>query len=96
MKNIDVEIYISNLISFFENNPNDLIDLIGSLQKDEFYQKLRQRSELNFDEGKDFIWSREQIINIVLELKVPEIISDKKIDLDKIIQKTKFGDIILN
>jgi hypothetical protein len=96
MKNIDVEIYISNLISFFENNPNDLINLIGSLQKDEFYQKLRQRSELNFDEGKDFILSREQIINIVLELKVPEIISDKKIDLDKIIQKTKFGDIILN
>ena len=96
MKNIDVEIYIYILISFFENNPIDLIDIFGSLQKDEFYQKLRQRSELNFDEGKDFILSREQIINIVLELKVPEIISDKKIDLDKIIQKTKFGDIILN
>ena len=96
MKNIDVEIYITNLISFFENNPNDLIDLIGSLQKDDFYQKLRQRSELNFDEGKDFILSKEQNINIVLELKVPEINSDKKIDLDKIIQKTKFGDIILN
>ena len=45
MKNIDIEIYITNLISFFDNNPNDLIDLIGSLQKEEFYDKLRKRSE---------------------------------------------------
>ena len=96
MKNIDVEIYITNLISFFENNPNDLIDLIGSLQKDEFYQKLRQRSETNYDEGKDFVLTRDQIIEIVLELKVPEIVSKEKIDISKIIQKTSFGDIILN
>ena len=96
MKNIDVEIYVTNLISFFENNQNDLIELIGSLQKNEFYDKLRERSELNYDEGKDFVLTREQIINIVLELKVPEIISEKKVDIDKIIQKTKFGNIILN
>lgn len=96
MKNIDVEIYITNLISFFENNPNDLIDLIGSLQKDEFYQKLRNRSETNYDEGKDFVLTRDQIIEIVLELKVPEIVSKEKIDISKIIQKTSFGDIILN
>ena len=96
MKNIDVEIYITNLISFFENNPNDLIDLIGSLQKDEFYQKLRNRCETNYDEGKDFVLTRDQIIEIVLELKVPEIVSKEKIDISKIIQKTSFGDIILN
>ena len=96
MKNIDVEIYITNLISFFENNPNDLIDLIGSLQKDEFYQKLRNRSETNYEEGKDFVLTRDQIIEIVLELKVPEIVSKEKIDISKIIQKTSFGDIILN
>lgn len=96
MKNIDIEIYITNLISFFENNPNDLIDLIGSLQKNEFYTKLRERSELNYEEGKDFVLTKEQIINIVLELKVPDITPDKKNYLDKIIQKTKFGDIILN
>ena len=51
---------------------------------------------MKIKEGKDFILSREQIIDIVLELKIPEIVSDKKIDLDKIIHKTKFGDIILN
>jgi hypothetical protein len=96
MKNIDVEIYISNLISFFENNPNDLIDLIGTLQKDEFYQKLRERSELNFEENQDFVLTKEQIMNIVLELKIPNFDAKDKVDLSKIIQKTKFGDIILN
>jgi hypothetical protein len=93
MKNIDIEIYISNLISFFENNPNDLISLIGDLQKNEFYEKLKQQSEKNFDEGKDIILSREQIVNIVVELKIPDI---KNKNIDKIIHKTKFGDIILN
>ena len=34
MKNVDIEIYISNLINFFEKNPNDLLVLIGDLQKD--------------------------------------------------------------
>jgi len=96
MKNIDVEIYISNLISFFENNPNDLIDLIGTLQKDEFYQKLRERSELNFEKNQDFVLTKEQIMNIVLELKIPNFDAKDKVDLSKIIQKTKFGDIILN
>jgi len=93
MKNVDVEIYISNLITFFENNPNDLLTLIGDLQKDEFYKKLRERSKKNLEEGKDIVLSREQIINIVVDLKIPDMKYNK---LDKIIQKTKFGDIILN
>jgi hypothetical protein len=96
MKNVDVEIYMNQLIGFFENNPNDLMDLIGSLQKDEFYLKLRERAEKNFEDGKDIVLTREQILNIVLELKVPEILDTKPNNLKAIIQKTKFGDIILN
>ena len=93
MKNMDVEVYMSNLISFFEKNPNDLIVLIGDLQKDEFYSKLREECEKNLKEGKDIVLSKEQIVNIVVELKIPDM---KYNNLDKIIQKTKFGDIILN
>jgi hypothetical protein len=84
---------MSNLISFFEKNPNDLITLIGDLQKDEFYSKLREECEKNLKEGKDIVLSKEQIVNIVVELKIPDM---KYNNLDKIIQKTKFGDIILN
>jgi len=93
MKNVDVEVYMSNLINFFEKNPNDLIELIGDLQKDEFYSKLREECEKNLKEGKDIVLSKEQIVNIVVELKIPDM---KYNNLDKIIQKTKFGNIILN
>jgi hypothetical protein len=96
MKNVDLEIYISQLINFFENNPNDLLELIGSLQKDEFYQKLKERSKKNIEEGIDLVLTREQIVNIVVELKIPDIKEQKHQNLDKIIQKTKFGNIILN
>ena len=37
MKYIEVDIYMNQLVSFFEKNPNDLISLIGELQKDDFF-----------------------------------------------------------
>ena len=98
MKNIDCEIYISQLISFFENNPNDLSDLIGQVQKEEFYQKLRERCEKNYDENNDDVISRKQMIDIVIELKAPELhqMLNPENEIEGFIQKTKWGDIILN
>jgi hypothetical protein len=98
MKNIDVELYISQLVSFFENNPNDLIELIGNLQKDEFYKKLKEQSLNNLSKGEDHVLTRNQIINIVVELKIPELFSQEnpKQVVEGFIEKTKWGDIILN
>ena len=96
MKNLDIEVYISNLINFFENNPNDLMVLIGNLQKEDFYKKLKERSFKNFEKGEDYILTKNQIVEVVLELKLPILAEEKKIQIDKIIQRTKFGDIILN
>ena len=93
---VDVEIYISGFINFFEKNPNDLMALIGDLQKDEFYQKLRKKCENNFKDGKDIVLSKEQIVETVLELKFVDIETKEKKHLNKVVQKTKFGDIILN
>jgi hypothetical protein len=98
MKNIDCEIYISQVITFFENNPNDLMDLIGELQRNDFYQKLRERCEKNVDEGQDYVLTRQQMINIVLELKAPELVKTLNPEsvVEGYIQKTKWGEIILN
>jgi len=98
MKNIDVELYISQLVSFFENNPNDLIELIGNLQKEEFYKKLKEQSLKNLDKGEDHVLTRNQIINIVVELKIPELFSqdNPKQVVEGYIEKTKWGNIILN
>jgi hypothetical protein len=98
MKNIDCEIYIKQLISFFENNPGDLMELIGDIQKEEFYFKLREKSEKNVDDGLDHILSRQQMIDIVLELKIPELFEkpNPKSVVEGYVQKTKWGKIILN
>jgi hypothetical protein len=56
MKNIDIEIYISQMITFFENNPSDFMDLVGTVQKNEFFQKMKEKSLENVENGEDFIW----------------------------------------
>ena len=45
---------------------------------------------------KDIALSKDQIVSVVVELKIPKITKQKQKYLDKIIQKTSFGDIILN
>ena len=98
MKNIDCEIYIKQVITFFEKNPNDLMDLIGEVQRNDFYDKIRERCEKNVDEDKDYVLTRQQMIDIVLELKMPEVVDkvDPKQKIEGFIQKTKWGEIILN
>ena len=66
MGNVDVEIYVSQLISFFENNPNDLMDLIGDLQKDEFYVKLREKCEENIKTSDRKVFDHEILMFEVL------------------------------
>jgi hypothetical protein len=96
MKNVDIEIYLNQVITFFEKNPNDLMDLIGELQKDEFYLKLRQQCEKNVEEGKDITLTKEQMINIIVDLKIPDIVDKQEVAVNNIVQKTKFGEIFLN
>jgi len=98
MKNVDIEIYISNLIKFFESNPNDLMSLVGELQKEEFYKKLREVSEDNFRNNQDYVLTRQQMVDIIIDLKVPELknMEDPQEVVESYIQKTKWGDIILN
>ena len=98
MGNVDCEFYLRQLITFFENNPNDLMDLIGSVQKREFFDKLREQCEKNSQESDDHIITRQQMVDIVIQLKMPDIVStEESIErLQGFIQKTKWGNIILN
>ena len=50
----------------------------------------------NFKEGKEIVLSKEQIVEAVLELKFVVVEPKEKKHLNKVIQKTSFGDIILN
>jgi hypothetical protein len=96
MKNVDVEIYINQFITFFNNNPNDLIQLIGDVLKDDFYDRVREQSLENYDKGEDVSLTQKQIISIVVELKQSQ---DHEVDMDKIksiIYHTEFAHFSLN
>ena len=69
MGDVDVDIYINQLISFFNKNPNDLIDLIGDLLKESFYKKVREQCIKNSEVGDEVSLTQKQIIDIVVELK---------------------------
>jgi hypothetical protein len=94
MKNVDVEIYLNQLISFFDKNPNDLIDLIGEINKDDFYKKVEQQCYKNFESGDEISLTQKQLIDIVVSIKQVDQTDEKKIL--GVFQKTKFGLISLN
>lgn len=96
MKNVDVEIYISQFITFFDNNPNDLLQLIGDVLKEDFYKKVKEKSYENLEKGEDVSLTQKQLISIVVELKKSQ---NQEIDLDtinSIFVQTPFGQFSLN
>ena len=91
MKIIDVEIYISQFIDFFEKNPNDLLVLIGEVKKNEFYSKVKEQCVQNYKNNDDVTLTRQQIIDIVVEIKKDSKTSVNVKTFDGLFQKTKFG-----
>jgi len=92
MKNIDVEIYFSQLKNFFENNPNDLISLIGKTDRDIFYDKLKHLAYTYYEKGDEIQLTNHQLMGVVLE--VLDINRDKPVD--KTFFETKLGKVCMN
>lgn len=90
--NVDVQIYLSNFKSFFNNNPNDLIDLIGINDKDKFFEMVKSFVIKNFEEGDELELTKKQLVDILLIL-TRDRVQEK---VDSVILKGPYGDIILN
>ena len=50
--NIDVQIYISQIKTFFEQNPNELVTLTGSTDPSEFFIEMEKGALKNYENGK--------------------------------------------
>ena len=87
---VDVDIYMNNIQKFFRENQKDLLNLVPITKEQEFYVKIREVATKNYEEGKDVSLTRNQLIEICVELngkKEPE-----KEYLDKrVFTETKFG-----
>jgi hypothetical protein len=96
MKNVDIEIYINQFITFFNKNPNDLIDLIGDLLKDDFYEKVKQQCYKNVENNEPVELTKNQLISVVVELKNIQYDEIESKNIESIIQRTQFASFSLN
>lgn len=96
MGKVEVDIYMNQLISFFENNPNDLMDLIGNENKTDFYKRVKEQCFVNLNKGDDVSLTKQQLINIVVDMKGKTNPKSDILTIQGKVLKTKFGDIFLN
>lgn len=92
--NIDVEIYLSQLKTFFEKNPGELDSLVHPTQQDEFFDMVKEIAYQNHDDGEEIPLTRTQYIKICKELfeKLPKVDNKEP----EIFIPTKFGGFFLN
>jgi len=96
MKNIDVDIYLNQLKTFFQKNPESLRELIGDADENIFYSKVEEQSYKNAETGDEVSLTQKQLIELVanlLNLKKKEQIEQ---NVFGIFQMTNFGLISLN
>jgi len=96
MKNVDAEIYLNQLIGFFEKNPNDLIDLIGKLKKNTFYERVKTKVYENLENGLELILTQQQLIDIVVGMYDETNKKVNPIEIKTPVIKTNYGIIWLN
>ena len=97
--NVDAEIYLKNLFGFFENNPDQLKTLIGELDKDKFFSKVRDKVYSNVDEDKEeFVLTKKEMIDIIKDLydESSKLTKEISFEIEAQFMKTEFGLFSLN
>jgi hypothetical protein len=93
---VDVEIYISQFKTFFQENPDDVANLIGKADPDQFFLRVYNQALQNFEKGDDIELTQKQLINIIVELNDKDVQVQDNLEIKIPIMKTQFGDFILN
>lgn len=91
---VEVQIYVSNFVKFFTENPNELAAVIGQANPDEFFVEVEKTAYENFDKGEDVELTRKQMIDIVLKLN--HMAPEEEEMVSEPIFQTSWGDIFLN
>jgi len=100
---VDVEIYMNNIIKFFRENPNDLLNLVPKSKEEEFYSKLREVAFQNYEKGEEVSLTRTQMIEICAQIhgktkKVPEETKKEKelSSIDDILKHPKYQELTID
>ena len=90
---VDVEIYLNNIIRFFKQNHQDLLNLVPEENEQEFYDKLREVAFKNYNKIGEANLTQSQIVEICKELISKKTIQE---EVRKLFGKTRFGYYGLN
>jgi hypothetical protein len=85
--NVDVEVYLSGIVKFFRDNPKDLNSLVPKEKEDDFYSLIRKYSFENYEKGEDYVLTRNQILEICVQLneshrQTPKVILPKESEME--------------
>jgi hypothetical protein len=94
MENVDVQIYVSNFIKFFKDNPEELVKVIGHGTSEDFFDEVKRVAYNNYEKGEDIELTHKQIIDIVL--KINNISPKKDLKEETPFIKTSWGNMFLN
>jgi hypothetical protein len=95
MDNVDIEIYLSQVKTFFNQNPEQLIKLLGQASAEEFFNGVKEIAMQNMEKGEDIQLTNNQMIQLVVELNKPK----QKVQTTEVLVpyiNHKFGHIFLN
>jgi excinuclease UvrABC helicase subunit UvrB len=85
--NVDVEVYLSGIVKFFKDNPKDLLSLVPKEKEEDFYKLIRKYSFENYEKGEDYILTKNQILEICVQLneshkQSPKVLSQKETEME--------------
>jgi len=92
--NLEVELYMSNVIKFFNENPKDLMNFVTQDKKDEFFQKIKEKALENVEKGEEVVLTQQQFIDICVNMNEKQVKEFQY--LKKIMVTTKYGQICWN
>jgi hypothetical protein len=95
MDNVDVQIYLSQIKTFFEQNPDELINLLGNAKPEDFFDGVARLAAKNLDNGEDVQLTNKQMIDLIVYLNGVQTRTIKKEVLVPYVEY-KFGKIYLN
>jgi len=90
MSNVDIQIYISQIKTFFNENPEQLVKLIGNINPDIFFDEVEKVSTINYEKGEDVQLTNKQMVSILFKIN-----KGRTKDITAV-EETKFGKLYLN
>ena len=96
MDNVDVQIYLSQIKTFFNENPEQLFKLIGKASPEDFFDEVRRVALENAEKGEDVQLTNNQMIQVVVDLNQKQKTFLKTVEVIVPYVQHKFGKIYLN